>query len=143
MPTLRGGTVAPTSASRFFRNRPFFALSPLGLCSLLPSYHRTFPHGCVLHPSAPPIQKSAVARPHSLDLFISPTCPVEHTTISFIACLSVLFFPHIKGESGRASHREVERGLRKQNKKNPRKQLHAPPLYELCASGFPAPESVN
>lgn len=101
----------------------------------LASYHRTLPHECVLYPNGPPIQKSTVARPHSLDLFISPTCP--GTDNNPLHCMFV--------SPERAGERVTEkwRGVTKTKKKNPRKQLHAPPLYEPCASGFPAPESVN
>lgn len=114
MPTLRGGTAAPTSSSRFFRNGTFFAPSPLGLFSLLPSFHHTplIPPNlsmcCTPMPlsSYYPIPKSTVVRPHSVDLFISPTCPAETTTIPFTACLSVRFFTSKRRER----KRERERG---------------------------------
>lgn len=140
--SLRGGTVTPTSTLRFFRNGPFLLSHRW---DFLASYPPTIAHSPTSVCCTPMVLPSKRAQSLDPTVWICLSHPLvqEHTTIPFIACLSVPFFPHIKGE--RAGERVTEkwRGVTKNKKKNPRKQLHAPPLYEPCASGFPAPESVN
>lgn len=150
MPTLRGVTSAPMSTSHFFRNKPLLLSHPRDSLAFYPPLHQNGPHPSystdprpilpphvccspllsLSHPDEP------ADRPYSLDLFTSPTCPAEHTTIPFIACLSAPF-SEIKEEKERRG-----RGGYK-NKKNQGNNYIAPPPHEPCASGFPALDSVN
>lgn len=92
-------------------------------------------------PTARPIQSRRV---QSLDptVWICLSHPLVQRNTQQSPSLHVCQSPlsHMKGERG--SERRGGGGVMK-TKKNPRKQLHAPPLSEPCASGFPAPESVN
>lgn len=112
MHTLGGVTSAPMSASHFFRNKPLSALSPpvpfsppVSLKAVLTPPTPQLPNQsslCVCaapHCSAYPVASNPADGPYSLVLFTSPTCPAEHTTNPFIACLSAPF-SELKEERG-------------------------------------------
>lgn len=84
------------------------------------------PPACVLLPTARPIPSptSRADGPYSLVLFTSPTCPAEHTTIPFIACLSAPFSERKRGERGGGERGGSGGGYK--NKKKRRKQLNGP-----------------
>lgn len=94
----------------------FLLSHPWDFLASYPSYHRTLPHECVLYPNSPPIRKSTVARPHSLDLFISPTCPGTHNNPLHCMFVSPIFSTYKRRESRRESHREVEGGNKNKKK---------------------------
>lgn len=137
MPTLEGVTSTPLSTSHFFRNKPLLPAHPRDFFAFYPPLLQNGPHPsysidpdqsslCMCaapYCSAYPFPTSPADRPYSLDLFTSPTCPAEHTTIPFIACLSAPF-SEVKEE--REKKGGVTKAKNTKQKKTTRKQLHCP-----------------
>lgn len=110
MPALGGLTSAPMSTSRFFRYKPRLLSHPRDPLPLL--LHRS-PDQSSLCMCAAPLQLS-LSHPKTLHpvLFTSPTCPAEHTTIPFIACLSAPFSGGERGGGGGYKNKKAKETIK-------------------------------